>query len=230
MGPGQCPASQAPLSRAEFPAGLSFSPARPMIGPPSSNSASRARRRRARARHRQWSKRSRPARHLFLRQPPAPSVLCESLCCYRCRGRSRPGRRRCGKCAGRRRGYGAEAEAEAAADVVGAEKGVTAADLVLAVVRGFTKFGVWLREHGRLRHCQYSCHYDLGILRCFASSAGLPCLPALTAPGTPGFSSCATRSLCSSARPGHRSCPGPIARSCPRWPGCCPAAIYASCA
>ena len=32
---------------------------------------------------------------------------------------------------------------------------------------------------------------------------------------------CATRSPCSSARPGRRSCPGPTARSWPRWPGCC---------
>jgi hypothetical protein len=38
--------------------------------------------------------------------------------------------------------------------VAGAENGVTAVDLVFAVVRGFTKFGIRLREHGRLGHCQ----------------------------------------------------------------------------
>jgi len=37
---------------------------------------------------------------------------------------------------------------------VGAENDVTAADLVFAVVRRFTKFGIWLREHSRLGHCQ----------------------------------------------------------------------------
>ena len=35
-----------------------------------------------------------------------------------------------------------------------------------AAVRRFTKFGVWLREHSRLRHCQYSCHYDSATWRC----------------------------------------------------------------
>jgi hypothetical protein len=46
---------------------------------------------------------------------------------------------------------------------VGAENGVTAAYLVFADVCGFTNFGFRLREHSRLRHCQYSCHYDSGI-------------------------------------------------------------------
>ena len=49
------------------------------------------------------------------------------------------------------------------AEAVGAENGVTAADLVFAVVRGFTRFRIWLREHARLGHCQYSFHYDSGI-------------------------------------------------------------------
>ena len=47
---------------------------------------------------------------------------------------------------------------------MGAENGVTAADLVFADVYGFTHFGFWLREHSRLRHCQYSCHCDSGYL------------------------------------------------------------------
>ena len=64
---------------------------------------------------------------------------------------------------------------------VGADNGVTAADLVFTVVPGFTKFGIWLREHDGLRHCQYSCHYDWPTWRCSASSAGLPCSPAPTA-------------------------------------------------
>ena len=38
--------------------------------------------------------------------------------------------------------------------------GVTAPDLVFGAVRGFTKFSIWLREHGRLGHCKYSCHHD----------------------------------------------------------------------
>jgi hypothetical protein len=63
---------------------------------------------------------------------------------------------------------------------VGADNDVSVADLVFAVVRGFTKFGIWLREHDGLGHCQYSCHYDLSIWRCSASSAGLRCSPALT--------------------------------------------------
>ena len=53
---------------------------------------------------------------------------------------------------------------------MGAENGVTAADLVFADVCGFTNFGIWLRERSRLRHCQYSCHYDsayLAVLRVF---------------------------------------------------------------
>jgi hypothetical protein len=37
---------------------------------------------------------------------------------------------------------------------VGAENGVTAADLVFADVYWFTNIGIWLREHSRLRHCQ----------------------------------------------------------------------------
>ena len=49
-----------------------------------------------------------------------------------------------------------------------------AADLVFADVCRFTNFGFWLREHSRLRHCQYSCHYDSVIWRYSASSAGLP--------------------------------------------------------
>ncbi len=113
--------------------------------------------------------------------------------------------------------------------LVGAENDVTAADLVFAVVRRFTKFDIWLREHSRLGHCQYSWHYDSPTGQCSASSAGLPCSPAPTATRTPRSSSCATRSPCSSARPGRRSCPGPTERSCPRWPGCCQAATSASC-
>jgi hypothetical protein len=41
-------------------------------------------------------------------------------------------------------------------------------------VRGFTKFGTRRREHNRFGHCQYSCHYDSDVWRCFASSADLP--------------------------------------------------------
>jgi hypothetical protein len=43
---------------------------------------------------------------------------------------------------------------------VGAENGVTAADLVFAVVLWVMKLGIWLRSDGRIRHFQYSCHYD----------------------------------------------------------------------
>ena len=57
-----------------------------------------------------------------------------------------------------------------------AENSVTAADLVFADVCGFTNFGVWLREHSRLRHCQCSCHYDSPTWRCSASSGWLALL------------------------------------------------------
>lgn len=93
---------------------------------------------------------------------------------------------------------------------VGAENSVTAADLVIADVCGFTNFGIWLCEHSRIRHCQFSCHYDSPTWRCSVSSAGSPCSPAPTGPRTPRSSSCATRSPCFSARPAdcEDSCPG----------------------
>ena len=56
---------------------------------------------------------------------------------------------------------------------MGAENGVTAAELVLTVVRGVTELGIGLREHGGLGHCQYSCHYDWLIWHCSACSAAL---------------------------------------------------------
>ena len=69
--------------------------------------------------------------------------------------------------------------------VVGAESGVTIADLVFAVVRSVRELGIWLREHGRIGHCQYSCHCDWLIWRCSACSAGLPCSPGPTEPKMP---------------------------------------------
>jgi hypothetical protein len=51
------------------------------------------------------------------------------------------------------------------------ENGVTAADLVFAVAREVMKLGIRLREDSRIGHCQYSCHYDWSILRCFAYPA-----------------------------------------------------------
>lgn len=38
----------------------------------------------------------------------------------------------------------------------------------------------------------------------------------------------ATRSPCSSARSGHRGCPGRTGRTCPRWPGFCPTGTAAT--
>ena len=91
------------------------------------------------------------------------------------------------------------------------------------------ELGIWLREGLTLWHCQCPCHYDSPTWRGSAYSAGSSCLPGPTVPRTPRSSSCATRSPCSSARPGRRSCPGPTGRSCPCWPGCCQAATSASC-
>lgn len=70
----------------------------------------------------------------------------------------------------------------------------------------------------RLGRCQYPSHYDWVTWRRSAFSAGLPCSPAPTAPRMPRSSCCATRSSCSSGSPGHRRCPRPTGRSCPRWP------------
>jgi hypothetical protein len=47
---------------------------------------------------------------------------------------------------------------------VGAENGVTAAALVIADVCGFTNFGIWLREHSSLRHCQLLMSLRFGYL------------------------------------------------------------------
>ena len=47
---------------------------------------------------------------------------------------------------------------------VGAENGVTAADLVFPDVCGFTNFGIWLREHSRLRHWQLLMSLRFGYL------------------------------------------------------------------
>jgi hypothetical protein len=61
---------------------------------------------------------------------------------------------------------------------VGAENGVTAADLVFAAVRWVTELGIWVREHGKLRHCQYSLSLRLaylGVLRVFGWLAQLAC-------------------------------------------------------
>ena len=47
---------------------------------------------------------------------------------------------------------------------MGAENGVTAAALVIADVCGFTNFGIWLREHSSLRHCQLLMSLRFGYL------------------------------------------------------------------
>ena len=47
---------------------------------------------------------------------------------------------------------------------MGAENGVTAADLVFAVARGSTKFGIWLREHGSLGALSVLMSLRLGYL------------------------------------------------------------------
>jgi hypothetical protein len=43
---------------------------------------------------------------------------------------------------------------------VGADNPVTALDPVSSAGSWGLKFGIWLREGHRLRHCQHSCHYD----------------------------------------------------------------------
>jgi hypothetical protein len=48
----------------------------------------------------------------------------------------------------------------------------------------------------------------VAYLRCSAPPAGLLCSAAPTGPMMPRSFSCAARSWCSSARPGHRNCPG----------------------
>src|SRR6266568_1469701 len=73
----------------------------------------------------------------------------------------------------------------AVAQAVGADDPVTITYLVFLVGRGVVTLGIWLRTGLTLRHCQYSCHYGWHIWWCSACSAGLPCSPGLTAPGTP---------------------------------------------
>jgi putative transposase len=70
--------------------------------------------------------------------------------------------------------------------VVGADNVVTAVDLVFPAGLRRVKFGIWLRESLAIRHCQYLCRNDSLIWWCSVYSAGLPCWPVLTVPGTPG--------------------------------------------
>ena len=49
---------------------------------------------------------------------------------------------------------------------------------------GGSRFSVWLREGHAVGHLQYSCNYDSRTSQLSGSSAGSPCSPAPTAPGT----------------------------------------------
>ena len=76
---------------------------------------------------------------------------------------------------------------------MGAENGVTAADLVFAVARGSTKFGIWLREHGSLGALSVLMSLRLGYLAVVRVFGWLALLAGEFGRRTPR-SFCATRS------------------------------------